>query len=122
MRKPKLKTLVQALAFHLAELLGMDEDNEETVKEYHRLTDEYENRIKDIMKNDWQKEKPTEGGWWFWKEREHSIKFSWSAFFIKPNDIADLACWESGEVVWFPKGGWWCKIENNGIGGKDDQP
>ena len=42
MRKPKLRTLVQALAFHLANLLGMDEDNEETVKKYHSLIDEYE--------------------------------------------------------------------------------
>ena len=115
MRKPKLRTLVQAFASHLAELLGMEEDDEKTVKKYHDLTNEYEEKIKDIMKNDWQKERPTEIGWWFWKERKNSIKFSWIAFFIKPNFIGELACWEVGHEALFPKGGWWCKID----GGKD---
>jgi len=46
-RKPKLRTLVQAFAFHLANLLGMDEDNDETVKKYHALIDEYVKHIED---------------------------------------------------------------------------
>ena len=35
MRKPKLRTLVQFFAAHLADLLNMDEGNDETVKKYH---------------------------------------------------------------------------------------
>ncbi len=52
MRKPKLKTLVQALAFHLANLLHLDEDNEEVEKEYHRLIDEYGKKIEDIIERE----------------------------------------------------------------------
>lgn len=44
-RKPKLRTLVGAFAFHLANLLGMDEDDEELVKKYHSLIDEYVKHI-----------------------------------------------------------------------------
>ena len=48
-RKPKLRTLIEAFAFHLAELLGMDENDEELVKKYHGLIDEYEKLIKDSL-------------------------------------------------------------------------
>jgi len=46
-RKPKLRTLVRAFAFHLADLLGMDENDEELVKKYHSLIDEYVKKIED---------------------------------------------------------------------------
>ncbi len=49
MRKPKLRTLLEAFAFHLADLSFMDENDEEVVKEYHRLIDEFEKKIEDII-------------------------------------------------------------------------
>ncbi len=53
MSKPKLKTLVEGLAFHLADLLDMDENDDKIVKKYHSLIDEYEDKIRDIIKSEY---------------------------------------------------------------------
>lgn len=52
MKTAKLRTLVEALAFHLADLLGLDEDNEKAVKKYHKLIDEYEKLIIECKRGD----------------------------------------------------------------------
>lgn len=49
-RKPKLRTLLEFFALRLSDLLHMDEDDEEIVKEYHRLIDEYEKKIEDSLR------------------------------------------------------------------------
>ncbi len=49
MRKAKLRTIVEVFAFRLADLLGMDEDDDKTVRKYHSLINEYEDKIRDII-------------------------------------------------------------------------
>ncbi len=51
----------------------------------------------------WTKDKPTEGGWYFWKKRvNQNDSWKWIPYFI----IGD-ECWDGTSEVYYPVGGWW---------------
>ena len=56
----------------------------------------------------WDKDKPTEEGWYFWrKTKVQSDPWKWNTYYLIPNEAE---CWENGTEVFWPKGGQWQAI------------
>ena len=63
----------------------------------------------------WQKERPTEEGWYFWRKTKLMVDpWKWEAYFISNEGSEaepDMRCWANvGVEVHWPTGGWWNRI------------
>lgn len=74
----------------------------------------------------WIKERPVEEGWYFWrKSKVQSDPRKWNAYFISDEGDGEEMCgknyryswcWDAeGANVYWPKGGWWCKIDTREV-------